>query len=122
MVRWLAAGLAALEAGYMVVDGMRALVRGDYITPKSGRYAGQLGPWAGLVQRLGIDPRSAPMKWTFVLYGVAWLGIAIAFAAGAPWGWAAMLVAALGSLWYLVFGTVVSVVVLALLFVPGARA
>ncbi len=33
----------------MVVDGSRALVKGEYITPKSGSFAGNLGPWAKLV-------------------------------------------------------------------------
>jgi len=37
--------LAAVEAGWMLFDGSRALIVGDYVTAKSGPYAGQLGPW-----------------------------------------------------------------------------
>jgi hypothetical protein len=42
-------------------DGSRALIVGDYVTPKSGAYAGQLGPWAKLVAAVGIEPRSTVM-------------------------------------------------------------
>jgi hypothetical protein len=119
--RWLAAALSVFEAGYMVVDGSRALVRGDYITPKTGPHAGKLGPWAIAVKRIGIDPRSSLMKGVFVAYGLAWLGIVAAFLAGVSWGWAAMLVAAIGSLWYLIVGTLTSAAVVILLLLPGAR-
>ncbi len=50
--------LAALEAGWMMFDGMRALIVGDYVTPKKGPYAGQLGPWSKLVSAIGLAPRS----------------------------------------------------------------
>jgi hypothetical protein len=43
-LRLVIAALALVEAGYMATDGIRALVVGDYITPRSGRFAGQLGP------------------------------------------------------------------------------
>jgi hypothetical protein len=119
--RWLAAALSAFEAGYMVIDGSRALVKGEYITPKSGAYAGRLGPWAGLARRIGVDPRGAPMKWTFVLYGLAWLAIAAAFLAGARWAWVAMFTAAVGSLWYMIVGTITSALVVVLLLLPGVR-
>jgi hypothetical protein len=116
---WLIVGLAAFEAGYMLFDGVRALVVGDYITPKSGAYAGRLGPWANLVKAVGIEPRSRLMKWIFVTYGAAWLAIAVAFVLGLPWAWVAMLIAAIGSLWYLVVGTVTSVVIITLLMVTA---
>ena len=120
-MRWIVVVLAFAEAGFMVVDGVRALVRGDYFTPSAGDHAGQLGPWAGLVQRIGIDPRSTAMKLVFVLFGGTWLGITAAFALGAPWAWTAMLVFAIASLWYLVPGTIISAVIIALLFLPAVR-
>jgi hypothetical protein len=57
-LRWAVVVLAVLEAGWMVFDGARALVVGDYVTPSSGEYAGKLGPWAGLASALGVEPRS----------------------------------------------------------------
>lgn len=68
-LRWVVVGLVVFEAGYMVFDGSRALVVGDYITPRSGRTLGQLGPWT----------------------------------------------------WNLIFGTVTSVIVIALLLLPVVR-
>lgn len=121
MLRWLVVGLAGLEAGFMAFDGTRALVTGDYITPKSGEYAGQLGPWTRLVELVGMAPRSTLMKSIFVIYGFAWLLVIVAFALKASWAWNAMLVLAVGSLWYLVFGTIASALVIALLFVPSIR-
>ena len=103
------------EAGWLAFDGTRALVVGDFITPKSGPYAGQVGPWRHLVERLGVNPRGTPMKVLFAVYGWAWLLVGVAFARGASWSWGAMLVAAVGMLWFLPFGTVASMVQIVLL-------
>ena len=121
-MRWIVVLLAVAEAGYMVVDGARALIAGDYITPSAGEYAGQLGPWAGLVSRVGVDPRSTGMKVAFVAIGLAWLAVTVAFALRAQWAWTAMLVFAVGTLWYLVPGTIISALIIGLLFVPVLRA
>lgn len=121
-LRWVAAALATSEAGFMLVDGTRALLTGDFITPKSGPYAGQLGPWTRLVSAIGIPPRSALMKWLFVAYGAIWLAVIVAFALRVRWAWMAMLVLAAGSLWYLIFGSIVSALVIALLLLPPVRA
>jgi hypothetical protein len=75
-MRWLTrvvAVLAIIEAGWMLFDGSRALILGDYVTPTSGPYAGQLGPWTKLVSRVGIEPRSTLMKCIFTIYGAVWL-------------------------------------------------
>lgn len=120
--RWLIVALATLEAGWMIFDGARALVVGDYVTPQSEEYAGQLGPWAALVAAIGIDPRSTAMKLAFVVYGVAWLVVVGAYAMQRPWARTGMIAAAAGSLWYLVVGSIVSALQLALLLVPRLRA
>lgn len=121
-LRWVVVALAVVDAGYMALDGVRALVAGDYFTPSSGEHAGELGPWAAVVSKLGIEPRSTGMKVFFVIYGVAWLAVAAAFAAGeSSWSWWAMLGLALGSAWYLTVGTALSAVVAVLLLVPAVR-
>ncbi len=75
----------------MLFDGTRALFIGDYVTPKTGEYAGQLGPWSNLVRAISIEPRSTLMKLIFVVYGFAALVIAICYALGLPWArWAMM--------------------------------
>lgn len=118
---WLTALVAAVEAGYMVFDGVHALTRGDYLTPTTGAHAGQLGPWSSLVAAVGIAPRSAVMKWLFVVYGVVWLAVIVTFLLGAGWAWWAMVAMAVASLWYLVPGTLISVVTLVLLALPAIR-
>jgi hypothetical protein len=119
--RWAIVALALLDAGYMTVDGARALVTGDYFTPSSGDHAGELGPWTRIVAAIGIEPRSTAMKTLFVAYGLLWVAVIVAFAAGQPWSWLAMLLLAAGSVWYLTIGTTVSVIVSLLLFLPAVR-
>jgi len=89
----------------MAFDGTKALVTGDYIRPKSGEYAGQLGPWTKLVEKIGIDPMSILMKSIFLLFGVAGLIITIGFATNADWGWKAMLIFNICCVWNLFLGT-----------------
>ena len=109
-VRWPVAVLAAVAAGWMVFDGARALVTGDYVT-----WDGELGPWARFVDAIGVPPRSIAMKLLFVGYGLAWLAALGGYLRRAPWGRPAMVAAAAGSLWYLMIGTLSSVIQLALL-------
>jgi hypothetical protein len=111
----LAAVLSAVLGGWMTFDGARALIVGDYFTPRTGRYAGSLGPWAGLVLRLGVDPRSTLMKALFVGFGVAWVLVA----AGLVFGTAGILqiaiVLALATLWYVPIGSAIALLLLVLL-------
>jgi hypothetical protein len=103
----------------MVVDGLRALLKGDYMTPRTGPRAGQLGPWASIVSAAGIAPRSMLMKWIFVGLGLATLGMGGAFLAGLPWAKAGLIVVAALGLWYLPFGTLINILII-LLVVMGA--
>ena len=118
---WIVVVLAVLTASWMVFDGTRALVTGDYTTPATGQYAGQLGPWSKLAQAAGIPPRSTVMKSIFVIYGLVAIAIALCFALRLPWAWGAMLAVAVLGLWYLPIGTVADVIILALLLLPGLR-
>ncbi|MCZ6652136.1 MAG: hypothetical protein O7D91_03825 [Planctomycetota bacterium] len=118
---WIVVGLALFLAGWFAFEGGRALVVGDYITPKSGKYAGQLGPWSKVVSAVGIEPRSTLMKSIFLVFGVVWIGITICFVLKLHWAWWAMLIAAAGSLWYLPFGTLLGVVQIVVLLMPALR-
>ena len=66
--------LRRCRAAYMAFDGVRALVVGSYITPRSGEHAGQLGPWARVVRAVGIPPESTGMKAAFVVLGAGLSG------------------------------------------------
>lgn len=120
-IRWTVALLAFAVAGFMALDGSRALVKGDYVTPKSGEHAGQLGPWADVVSAVGVEPRSTLMKSVFAVYGFGWLLVIGFFLSGVGWGWRAMLVAAVGALWYLPFGTLLAALQIVLLLLPAGR-
>lgn len=120
-LRWVILALALAEAGWLAFDGARALIAGDYVTPSSGPYAGQLGPWAELVRAIGIDPRSTFMKSVHAGLGVAWLVIAAAFALQRSRAWTGMLVCAVLALWYLPIGTILGIAQIAFLLHPAVR-
>ncbi|MBP7746330.1 MAG: hypothetical protein KA383_09355 [Phycisphaerae bacterium] len=119
---WVIVGLGVLEGGWMLFDGGRALVVGDYVTPNAGRHAGRLGPWAHLVRGVGLEPRSTVVKVGLILLGLAWLAAAAGFGGRSPWGWWAMLGCAVLSLWYVPVGTLLSVLQIGLLLLPAVRA
>ncbi|KAA3607149.1 MAG: hypothetical protein DWQ01_15720 [Planctomycetota bacterium] len=118
---WIVVALAFIEGGWLAFDGGRALIVGDYVTPSSGPFAGQLGPWSKVVSAVGIEPRSTLMKSIHLALGIAWLGAMVCFVLQLPWAWTAMLVCAVLGLWYLPFGTVLSITQIVLLLLPSLR-
>jgi len=123
-MRILRACIVVLALGpglFMTCDGSRALILGDYLTPTSGRFAGQLGPWSDVIKVVGIAPRSALMKVVFVLLGVAWLGAIAAFLRHARRSAGILAVLAVMTLWYLPLGTTMSALVLVGLALLGCR-
>src|SRR5687767_15541284 len=103
---WIVVVLVAFTAGWMLFDGTRALITGDYVTPTSGEYAGQLGPWSNLVEAVGIEPRSTLMKLIFVGYGLSVLIVVVCFALGVTWARLALIVVCILGLWFLPIGTI----------------
>ncbi|MEE8137350.1 MAG: hypothetical protein V3T81_00515 [Thermoanaerobaculia bacterium] len=118
---WVVVALAVFEGGWFAYDGGRALVVGDYVTPTTGRFAGELGPWRHAVEAVGIEPRSTLMKSIFLGYGLAWMAVVVGFALKLHWAWWAMLAAAAGAAWYLPFGTLLSLIQIVLLLLPALR-
>jgi hypothetical protein len=110
LLRWVLIFLALLNAGWMTFDGTRALIVGDYMTPKTGQYAGQLGPWTKVVSAVGIEPRSTFMKSVFAVYGTTWLVIIGFYISRRRMALGAMFFAAAGSLWYYPVGTASSLI------------
>ena len=114
--------LATAQAGLMAADGLQALIVGDYFTHRSGAYKVKLGPWASVVESVGIDPHSTSMKLTFVAYGVIWLLVIYQFARGRRWSRAGMILAAIGSLWCIGPGTPLAIAqLLVLMLLPPNR-
>jgi hypothetical protein len=117
ILKWVVVVLSLMNAGYMAYDGSRALIKGDYLRPTSGEYAGQLGPWSRLAEKAGIDPLSTGMKCVFLLFGVVGTVLTICFAIGYPWAWKALLIFNICSAWNLFFGTASSVLQIILLVI-----
>jgi len=117
IIKWVVIVLAVLNFGYMTFDGSRALAKGDYIRPRSGEYAGQLGPWSKLVNKIGINPESTVMKVIFVVWGLIGLFITVCYALKMTWAPNALLVINVLSLWYLVPGTISSALQVVLLLI-----
>lgn len=103
--------LGLLLGGWLLFDGSRALVVGDYVTPSSGRFAGQLGPWSSLFEAIGVSPRSFAVKALHVVVGAAWLVGLGGLVFGAGWARPVLFASAVASLWYLPFGTLIALVV-----------
>lgn len=118
---WFSVLLIASTAGWMLFDGARALILGDYVTPQTGEYAGQLGPWSNLVQAIGIEPRSVWMKLIFLTQGLGTLTIVVYYFLNKPWAWTALLIAMLLGLWYLPFGTLINLLALILLLLTRRK-
>lgn len=114
-MKWIIGFLAVLNFGYMAIDGGLALITGSYITPSSGEYKGQLGPWSRLADAVGIAPESTLMKGVFVVWGVAGLVITILFLKDPARYKTLLLVANVCSLWYAAAGTASSVIQIVLL-------
>ena len=114
---WVIVILVGFTAGWMLFDGSRALITGDYVTPTSGEYAGQLGPWSNLVKAVGIEPRSTLMKLIFVGYGLSALIVVVCFALGFAWARISLMVVCILGLWFLPIGTITNLIALILLFV-----
>jgi len=108
-----------LNGAWMAFDGSRAFLTGDYVTPKTGAYAGQLGPWASLLSAVGLNPRSSLVKAIFVLYGIAVMLASVSFFLRVGWSRTALIALAVFGLWYLPFGTLICLLALVALVSVG---
>lgn len=98
----------------MVTDGAVALATGSYFGP-------ELGPWAGMLRALGVDPLSTAVKAFFVLYGAGYLALLAAYAWRPPTFRSAFAAATAVLLAYLAIGTLVAAVTLGLVLLERRR-
>ena len=108
MVKIIITILSLLNGGYMLADGIYVMLKGKYIGPPKP------GPWALLFEKLHINVfRLGPL---FITFGLVWLVFLFSFLTKQSWAYSLGIVAALLTLWYLPVGTLISLIVLALLF------
>jgi len=81
-IKWIIVGLMVLSAGWMTFDGARAFIVGEYVTLSSGEYAGQLGPWAKLVEAVWHSASFKFDEGDFVGYGMLALMLTAVLAFG----------------------------------------
>lgn len=105
--------IALLNGGWMMADGMRAMLKGDYFTFK--HQPGELGPWASLLERCGINPRSFGVKVFITALGAGWLLGLLLVCLGNEAFIPVLHVVAIGTLWYLPLGTILSLACLFML-------
>lgn len=120
-LKWIILALALFQGSWLTFDGSRALIAGDYTTPSSGPRVGQLGPWSRIVSALGFEPRSTFIKCLHLFLGIAWLVALIVFIMRPASGWWLIFGCAIASLWYLPIGTLLSILVIALMLTPQIR-
>ena len=108
--------LGATSGGWMLFDGLRRLIVGDYV-----RIHGQLGPWRHLFAAVGVNPTALGVAFLFLVCGVFRLVATVGLLAGASWGWTAMLISSIAILWYLPVGTATAVLTIIILFLPWLR-
>ena len=100
--------LGAIIGGWFTFDGIHVLVKGKYFGPL------EPGPWASAVKLLGINPFSLGVP--FIVLGLIWFISSYGLFSHQSWGVLSTFMVAIMSIWYLPFGTVISVLVLVLLW------
>jgi hypothetical protein len=99
----------------MTLDGLHDRLFGDFF-----RLNGQLGPWAAMVQAVGIDPNQ--LSFAFVAFGLGLIGASCGLWLRRPWGHVSSLVICALCLLYLGVGTPLAVLCLIWLLLPATRA
>lgn len=99
--------LGLLNGCYMLIDGIFVMINGKYIGPEKP------GPWASLFYKLGINVfKLGPL---FILFGLLWLGWIFTLWTHHPRAFPFGILLCILTLWYLPFGTLFSLIILAVL-------
>ncbi len=103
------AGVALINGGWMLFDGIHVLIKGKYFGPP------EPGPWSKIVAKVGLNPFS--LGPVFVVLGVLWIAATLGILQGIGWAWALAVLTAILSLWYIPIGTALSIIALIILLV-----
>lgn len=97
--------IGILQGAFMLADGIHVITTGSYI-------GGQVGPWAVIVRAVGLNVYS--MGPAFVVLGSLWLLGSIFLLVRPGKGLLLLTIMATVTLFYAIFGTVLSVIALAI--------
>ena len=96
--------LSLINGLWMLIDGIYVLLNGKYIGPEKP------GPWASVISVTGIDVfKLGPM---FVIFGMGWLAFVVGLYLSSSWAYWFGMITAILTLWYLPFGTIISLLTL----------
>lgn len=96
--------LSLINGLYMLIDGIYVMIQGKYIGPE------EPGPWSKLFDSLGIMVfRMGPV---FIIYGILWLAFVYGLYHHTLWAYSFGMMLSFMTLWYLPFGTIISVIIL----------
>ena len=105
--------LGLLNGLYMLLDGINVLVKGKFIGPDKP------GPWANLFYKFQIDVfKLGPM---FIVFGIFWLSWLYSLWTNQSWSNFFGIALCILTLWYLPFGTLFSVIILAVLLLQKIK-
>ena len=106
-MKYVVLGLSAINGLWMLIDGVYVMLNGKYIGPEKP------GPWASVLSITGADVfKLGPL---FIVFGIAWFAFVFGFWSEAAWARTFGLILSVLTLWYLPFGTLISIVVIVLL-------
>ena len=99
--------IGLINGGYMLIDGIVVLLKGRYIGPEKP------GPWASLFEKAGLNVfKLGPL---FIIFGILWLVWIYALWTNQQWTYLLGIIMSLATLWYLPFGTIISLIILCVL-------
>jgi len=99
-----------MNGAWMLWDANHRLTSGDYY-----RFEGQLGPWAKIVEAIGLDPLGDTMLTIFFIYGVAWIAATILLILTKPPTRRPLMILPILTIWYLSAFTIPALVISPLL-------
>ena len=105
--------LGILNGGYMLVDGIYAMIKGKFIGP------GKPGPWANIFYKFNVNVfKLGPL---FIIFGLLWLLWLYGFWTKQDWSYSFGILVSILTLWYLPVGTLFSLIILSMLIFFKSR-
>ena len=105
--------LGLVNGVYMLADGIFVMIKGKFIGPD------RPGPWAELFYRIDIDVFAlGPL---FGLFGILWIIWVYALCTNLTWYYVYGIAISLLTLWYLPVGTLLSILIIVMLYFSKQR-
>lgn len=105
--------LGLLNGGYMLLDGIYVLLKGKFIGPEKP------GPWATLFYKLDLNVfKLGPL---FIIFGILWFSWIYSLWVNYSRAYLIGISLCLLTLWYLPVGTIISIVIIAILLLARQK-